>query len=297
MSGRRAKGDAGRTTEPTAWGPIARFEPLLPAPSVGRVMTGSVGVVVPAYRPNTGNLAAYVAALDAELTAATIRIELDVPRPGVVGALADAPATVNAVPRRRGKGRAITEGFEALSTDVYCFADADGSTPAGSVAAVVAPVCAGEADLVVGSRRHPAARVTSHQTFVRRRLGDGFAWLARRLIEPALSDYQCGAKAIGAAAWEAVRGHLREPGFAWDVELVATAAALGRRVREVPVEWHDHPDSTVATAGTTLALARGLVRARHRAKCLHDDPLHRAIAAHGERRPALVGPDSKADGR
>jgi glycosyltransferase involved in cell wall biosynthesis len=233
-------------------------------------------------------LSTYVRALHDAVDLDTVRIELDAPREGVPKALADVDAEVHAVPYRRGKGAAVTAGFEALSTDILAFADADGATPAASIADVIAPVRERRANLAVGSRRHPDATVASHQTLARRYLGDGFAWLARRLLTVDLYDYQCGAKAIDADAWDSVRQHIYEPGFAWDVELVAIAGALGHRVEEVPVEWHDRPGSTVSPVRDSLRLARALVTARHRAKRISDSRLHAAIAARREDSPALI---------
>jgi hypothetical protein len=233
-------------------------------------------------------LAAYVRAVHDAVAPAAVRIELDAPREGVPEALRDLPATVASVPYRRGKGAAITAGFESLDTGVLAFADADGATPARSLADVVDPVRGGRADLAVGSRRHPEAAVATHQTFARRYMGDAFAWSARRLLDVSLHDYQCGAKAITADGWETVRQHIYEPGFAWDVELVATAGAVDLRVAEVPVEWHDRPGSTVSPVWDSLRLGRALLAARHRAKRLRDSRLHTALAHRGEGEPALV---------
>ncbi|WP_318566729.1 glycosyltransferase [Salinigranum marinum] len=252
----------------------------------------TVGVVYPAYHPDMDLFTAYLSAVADLLSPAVVRVELDDPRPGTVDALHDLPfpVEVNAVAARRGKGAAITAGFEALAprVDVLAFADADGSTPADSLADVVRPVSAGRADLAVGSRRHPDAEIVSHQTLARRRLGDGFAWLARRLLDVALYDYQCGAKALSAETWAAVREHLYEPGFAWDIELVSVADALDRTVVEVPVVWEDHPQSTVSTLGTTLDLGRALVRSRHRARSLREDRLHALIDRSRESGPSLI---------
>ncbi|WP_224332458.1 glycosyltransferase [Haloprofundus halobius] len=251
-------------------------------------MSHSVGVVVPAYRPDVDRLAAYVDALTERLEPETVRVELDAPTPELVESVSSTPATVNVSPVRRGKGAAITAGFEALSTDVLAFVDADGSTPVGSLADVLAPVLADEADLAVGSRRHPEATVTAHQTFARRRLGDGFAWLAKRLLDTELYDYQCGAKAMTAETWADVRGHLYEPGFAWDVELVAVAAASNHTLAEVPVEWEDRPGSTVSPVRTSFDLARSLLSARHRAKLIREDRLHALLDARRPPTPSLV---------
>ncbi|MFB6117534.1 glycosyltransferase [Halosegnis sp.] len=243
-------------------------------------MDRSLGVVVPAYEPDVPRLAAYLDALRDRLDPAAVRVELDAPDEATLEAVRALPAAVNAVPYRRGKGAAVTAGFEALETELLCFLDADGSTPPASAAAVVDALA--EADVAVGSRRHPDARVAGHQTVARRLLGDGFAWVARRLLDAQLYDYQCGAKALTAEAWAGVRDHLYEPGFAWDVEFVAVAAALGYRLREVPIEWEDAPGSTVDPVRTSLDMGRALFVARHRAKRLQNSRLHGVLASEAD---------------
>ncbi|AWB28044.1 glycosyltransferase [Halococcoides cellulosivorans] len=251
-------------------------------------MSRSVGVVVPAFRPDVEGLIAYVDQLSAALDDPTIRIELDDPDEGVRERLDAADAEVATVSERRGKGAAITAGFEALDTDVLAFVDADGATPARSVAAVIDPVRSDSADLSVGSRRHPESDVGSHQTVGRRLLGDGFAWLARRFLAADLYDFQCGAKALSAAVWETVRGHLYEAGFAWDVELIAVAAAFDYRIEEVPITWQDQPGSTVDPLDAVLEMGRTLLTARHRARQIQDSRLHRAIADRRDDGEALI---------
>jgi hypothetical protein len=256
-------------------------------------MTRSVGVVIPAYHPDVGHLERYVDALRETVAPETIRVELDAAEPTVRDRIDALPVTVGESPSRRGKGAAITAGFEALSTDVVAFADADGSTPATSVGDVLRPVAAGEAGLAAGSRRHPDATVKSHQTVARRYLGDGFAWLARRLLDIHLHDYQCGAKALTREAWTRIRPHLHEPGFAWDIELLAVARAVDCRVVEVPVVWEDRPASTVSPVRTTVRLARGLVAARHRARLIRNDSLHEMLDRPRDSTPALVERDHR----
>lgn len=241
-------------------------------------MSRSVGLVVPAYQPNVDRLSRYVRALDERLAPAEFRIELDDPAPGDAEALADLPATVNVADRRRGKGAAVTDGFDALSTDVLAFADADGSTPADSVADVISPVISGAFDLAAGSRRHPEAQVASHQKTLRRFLGDGFAWLARQLLVPNLHDYQCGAKAVSANFWSRLRRHLTESGFAWDIELLAVTGALGGKIAEVPVVWEDKPESTVDPVSDTISMFTGLLTARHRANAASGNRFHELLA-------------------
>jgi glycosyltransferase involved in cell wall biosynthesis len=238
-----------------------------------------LGVVVPAFRPDVARLEAYLRGIVTVLDPAVVRIELDDADASTIEALStleEPTVELNAVPYRRGKGAAITTGFESLEADRLAFADADGSTDASELRRIVEAL--ETADVAIGSRRHPDAEVVGHRTLARRFLGDGFAWLARRLLDAKLYDYQCGAKALTAAAWETVRPHLYDPGFAWDVELLAVAAALGLEVAELPIRWEDHPGSTVAPVRTALSMARTLLVARHRARRLQEDSLHGAIA-------------------
>jgi len=255
----------------------------------------SVGIVLPAYRPDVDVLSAYVDAIHDKIDPERIRIELDSPSPETRERLEAVPATVNAVDARRGKGTAITAGFQALDTDVLAFADADGATPAGELRRVVAAVTDGEADLATGSRRHPAAEVADSQSLSREYLGDGFAWLARQMLDVPLYDYQCGAKAVTAAGWRDVRPYISSPGFAWDIELIAMAGAAELSIREVPIEWHDQPDSTVPPVRTAFRLASALLRARHRAKRLENSSLHEALDRFYDDSVPLVERDSVTD--
>src|SRR5690349_14141891 len=56
--------------------------------------------------------------------------------------------------RRQGKGYVVQAMFHQLDADVYVMVDGDGTYPAASVHALIAPVINGEADMVVGSRLH-----------------------------------------------------------------------------------------------------------------------------------------------
>lgn len=249
---------------------------------------GTLGIVIPAFNPDPDRLVNYVDAIDRRIDPATVRIELDAPDKSLLAALDGVRATLNTVSTRRGKGAAITAGFEALDTDVLAFADADGATPVDDLAVIVDAVAGGETDLAIGSRRHPDATVRSHQTIGRRYLGDLFAWFARRLLEVKVYDYQCGAKAISAATWRRVRTHLREPGFAWDIELLALTAARGGRIEEIPIEWHDRSGSTVDPIGTPLELGRALFSVRHRSKRIGGSRLHRTLARGTRESPRLI---------
>jgi len=247
-------------------------------------MGKTVGIVIPAYKPDVSRLVTYASSLLQEIDSSKVHIELDDPTGDVDLGSTSLPEaiSVNTESRRRGKGAAITHGFEILNTEYLAFSDADGSTPVSSVRDVVNGLS--NASLCVGSRRHPDAVIEAHQTIFRRFLGDGFAWSARKLLAVQLSDYQCGVKAVTRDAWQKIRTHLYQPGFAWDLEVVAVAHAFGYDITEVPITWHDSAGSTVNPLTTALELGRTLLQLRFRTQSLGTDQSARNQAAS----PSLV---------
>lgn len=244
--------------------------------------TEHLGVVIPAYKPNGDRLIAYVKDLVETVQPARVRIELDSPSPGLPTRLREAvPSTVDVATAsdRRGKGAAITAGFESLvqsaDVEVLGFLDADASTPVEAFQRVLEALTT--ADVAVGSRRHPDARVENHQTVLRRLLGVGFAKLAQTALDVSLYDYQCGAKALTAEAWYDIREYLYTPGFGWDVELIAVANALSYTITEVPIAWNDRAQSTVSPVVDPLRMLMSLFRARHYASLARERPIHQHI--------------------
>lgn len=217
-----------------------------------------------------------------------IRVELDQHRGAAHILNNDICADINVITHRRGKGAAITDGWEAVNAEILAFADADGSTPATEIRAILQNILTDKADLSIGSRRHPDATVHTNQTYGRRFTGDAFARLARSVLQLDIYDYQCGAKAISSEAWERVRTDIHESGFAWDIELIAMANARGLRIKEVPIDWYDKPGSTVAPVRTSLDLLRALVCARYRSELIYDNPFYKTLGKMIDESPALV---------
>jgi len=238
-------------------------------------MSESLGIVVPAYEPDVEALLAYLEDIRAELDPTTVRVEIDTPQADTRARIEPVVDELGVAPQRRGKGGAVMDGFDELSTDIFAFADADGSVPATSLATIVGHVHRGTADVSIGSRRHPESRIVDHQTVARRFLGDAFAFAARKLLPTKCYDYQCGAKALRAEAWDEIGHHCYESGFAWDLEFISVAGSLGYGITEVPVEWEDHPATTVDPVWTSVELGRALFDVRRRADAIAASPRYR----------------------
>ncbi len=146
---------------------------------------------------------------------------------------AGAGAEVVRLEGNRGKAGAVMAGFAAALArgyDVVVMLDADGQHLPEEVPQVLAPVLAGEADLVVGSRflevrsEIPAYRILGQKTLnLVTALGAGVT----------LTDTQSGFRALGPAAL--ARLDFASDGYSLESDMIAHFAACGLRIAEVPI--------------------------------------------------------------
>jgi glycosyltransferase involved in cell wall biosynthesis len=145
-----------------------------------------------------------------------------------------AGATVISEPRR-GYGAACLAGLAHLDRSppaIVAFLDGDGSDDPGQLPDLLAPVLAGRAALVIGSRVEGAERgaLTPVQRFGNR-LAVALLGLLYRARATDLGPFR-------AVRWDALRAlGMRDRGFGWTVEMQARAARAGLAVTEVPVRY------------------------------------------------------------
>jgi len=171
---------------------------------------------------------------------------------------AAAGATVVREPRR-GYGAACLAGLAHLRRAppaVVAFLDADHSDDPRELPGVLAPLLAGAADLVIGSRargaREPAA-ITPVQAFGNR-LATGLIALAFGVRFTDLGPF----RAIG---WEALeRLAMRDRDFGWTVEMQARAARSKLRCVEVPVRYRRRSAGASKVSGTVAGSVRAGVK-------------------------------------
>lgn len=143
-------------------------------------------------------------------------------------------------PVNRGKGAAVRTGMLAAYGNLLLFADADGATPIGEESRLAEAIARG-ADVAVGSRLAAAPDVRRRRRWLREVTGRAFAWLARRTLHLGVRDTQCGFKMFRGEVGRRLFSLCIEPGFLFDLEILALAQCLGYRVAEVPVNWSEKP--------------------------------------------------------
>jgi glycosyltransferase involved in cell wall biosynthesis len=135
---------------------------------------------------------------------------------------------------RRGYGQACLAGIAAAdAVDIFVFLDGDHSDYPSQLVDVLAPILAGEADLVIGSRNLGHRAKGAHPLH---------AVLGTRVCV-GLMNLLIGTEATDLGPFRAVtagalgRLDMRDRNFGWTVEMQVKAARAGLRVREVPVDY------------------------------------------------------------
>jgi len=185
-----------------------------------------------------------------------------------VGALVRASGTRRVRTLRRphlGKGAAVAAGLGALEAPLRAFCDLDLATPLDDLLRIVA-VGARPGVLAIGSRDLAGSSLVRPEAPSRELLGRAYNRVLQAVLTPGVVDTQCGAKAARAEVWNALLPHAREPGFAWDAEVVALAARFRFRVAEVPIAWSHDPRSKVRVLRDGVGMLRAIPRIwrRHR---------------------------------
>jgi dolichyl-phosphate beta-glucosyltransferase len=172
-------------------------------------------------------------------------------------------------PANRGKGYSIRRGMLEARGRLRLMCDADCEPSLASLPRMLE--LAEEADVVVGSRVAPGARVERQQPIRRRIVGLGFLILCHTLVRPPARDIFCGFKLWRAEAAEAVFSRSRLDGWSFDVEALALARALGYGVIESGIVWVNRPTSRLSIHRTLVPALRDLLAARRHVRAAAAD--------------------------
>lgn len=135
----------------------------------------------------------------------------------------------------KGKGYAIRYGMSKSRGDIVGFIDSGMDLNPNSLAMLLEHFEWYEADIIVGSKRHPVSKV--EYPWQRQVLSLGYQLLALILFGFKIRDTQVGIKFFRREVVEKVLPRLLVKKFAFDVEILAVANYLGfKRIYEAPVD-------------------------------------------------------------
>ena len=140
--------------------------------------------------------------------------------------------------KNHGKGYAVRYGMVRARGDIIAFIDAGMDLDPNGLSMLLAHFEWYDADIIVGSKRHPVSQVD--YPWQRKILSFGYQLLVRILFGLNIRDTQVGMKFFKRKVLENVLPRLLVKQYAFDIEMLAVAYKLGyRRIFEAPIrlQW------------------------------------------------------------
>lgn len=203
-------------------------------------------VILPTYN-EAENVGTISAAILESLPAATLLV-VDDGSPDGTGQIADELAAADSRirvrhrPEKQGLGRAYLDGFGvalAAGADVVIQMDADWSHDPEALPSLIAPIAAGTADLVIGSRYTAGGGVVDWG-IGRRIISRGGSVFARSVLRLGPHDLTGGFKAWRASTLAAIPfDGIHAGGYVFQIEMTFRASRRAARVAEMPITFRD----------------------------------------------------------
>lgn len=147
--------------------------------------------------------------------------------------------TCLAYQQNHGKSFAIRLGMSTARGDYIMFIDAGMEIDPNGISMLIEHMEWYNADIIVGSKRHPAS-IVQYATS-RKILSYGYYYFVRAIFGINVRDTQAGIKIFKKQVLEKVLPRLVEKKFAGDLEMLVVARRLGfRRIFEAPIKLDYH---------------------------------------------------------
>jgi glycosyltransferase involved in cell wall biosynthesis len=253
-------------------------------------------VIVPAYRDGESivpTLASFATALDEASNDWEIVVVADGDAATFAAAspLESDRVHVHGYRVNRGKGFALRYGISLARGRLVTFLDSDGEIDPVDIRRMVGLLRSENADIVVGSKRHPQSHVDYPWT--RRVQSACYQAVVRLLLNVGVRDTQTGLKVMRREVALAVLDVALVKRFAFDVELLALARHFGyTRILEAPVTINYKFSSTTDMGAVFRVLwDTAAIFYRLRLRRWYNRPEARGLADLRAAMPARLGPD------
>lgn len=164
----------------------------------------------------------------------------------------------------RGKGYSVRQGVLHSHGEYVLFSDADLSTPIEEVEKLFWHLDQGY-DIAVGSRGLQESDIQIRQSWYRENMGKIFNRIIRALMLTTFSDTQCGFKCFRGDVARKLFAQQKIDHFSFDVEVLYLATCHGYRVKEVPIQWFNEPNSQVNAIYDSSKMFKDLLKIRYNA--------------------------------
>lgn len=137
--------------------------------------------------------------------------------------------------KNQGKSHAIKIGMKKAKGDYVMFIDSGMEIDPNSISMLLEHMEWYDADIIVGSKRHPASQVVYSKS--RKILSEGYFHIVKFLFGLKIRDTQAGIKIFKKNVLEKILPKLVEKKFAGDLEMLVVSKTLGfNRIFEAPIK-------------------------------------------------------------
>lgn len=167
-----------------------------------------------------------------------------------------------------GKGYAVRFGMEKAKGDLVSFLDAGMDISPNGIMMLLTHLKWYDADIIVGSKRHPASLV--NYPLKRYILSIGYHLGIKILFGLPLTDTQSGIKIFKKEVVKKVLPKLTIEGYGMDIEFLVVAKHLGfNRIYEAPIEVVFNKEASAIKWSTSFRMAWEAILVFYRLKILH----------------------------
>ncbi len=146
-------------------------------------------------------------------------------------------------PETGGKGFAVKEGMLHAKGEYRLFMDADNATTIDNIDKFMPYFQQGYGVVIASIAVKGSAVVQGSEPVWRRLFGKLGNLYIQILAVPGIHDTQRGFKIVTAKAAQDIFSCSRVTRWGFDIEMLALARKFGYRIKEVPVNWHNDPNT------------------------------------------------------
>lgn len=154
--------------------------------------------------------------------------------------------------KNQGKSHAVRLGMKKAKGDYIMFIDSGMEIDPNGISMLLEHMEWYEADIIVGSKRHPASMVK--YSYIRKVLSYGYFFIVKLLFGISVHDTQAGIKIFRKPVLEKILPRLVEKRFAGDLEILVVAHSIGfKRIFEAPIKL-DYSLSPITSSATIRSI-------------------------------------------
>jgi len=133
----------------------------------------------------------------------------------------------------KGKGGAIKEGVKLANGEYIAFLDSDLELPPIMLKGFLEALQKNNAHVAIGSKMHKDSKL--YYPVIRKIMSLGYYFLLKLMFKLKIKDTQTGIKLFKQDVIKPICEGLITTGFAFDIEILATASKLGYKIIEMPI--------------------------------------------------------------